>query len=94
MGLSLAAIGTAMMLARFVDIAVDPFIGVASDRMRSRFGRRKPFLVVGAAVEGCCLLLSWPRGEAGGFWAGTKAWQHVVAQARAAAEPEPRKCTS
>ncbi len=50
MGLSLAALGTAMMLARVVDIAVDPFIGVASDRMRSRFGRRKPFLVVGAAV--------------------------------------------
>jgi Na+/melibiose symporter-like transporter len=50
MGLSLAAIGTAMMLARFVDIAVDPFIGVASDRMRSRFGRRRPFLVVGALV--------------------------------------------
>ena len=40
MGLSLAALGTAMMLARIVDVGVDPFIGVASDRMRSRFGRR------------------------------------------------------
>lgn len=50
MGLSLAAIGTAMMLARLLDIVVDPFIGVASDRMRSRFGRRRPFLVVGALV--------------------------------------------
>ena len=45
MGLSLAALGTAMMLARFVDIVVDPFIGASSDRLRTRFGRRKPFLV-------------------------------------------------
>jgi len=50
MGLSLAAVGTAMMLARFLDVIVDPFIGVASDRLRSRFGRRRPFLVVGALV--------------------------------------------
>jgi Na+/melibiose symporter-like transporter len=64
MGLSLAAMGTAMMLARIVDVAVDPFIGVASDRMRSRFGRRKPFLVVGAAVVilGMVQLFNPPKG--------------------------------
>lgn len=64
MGLSLAALGTAMMLARFVDIGVDPFIGVASDRMRSRFGRRKPFLVAGALVVilGMVQLFNPPKG--------------------------------
>ena len=49
-GLPLAALGTAMMIARFADICVDPFIGAFSDRLRTRFGRRKPFLVVGSMV--------------------------------------------
>ncbi|TDP60484.1 MFS transporter [Roseateles toxinivorans] len=50
MGLSLAALGTAMLIARFADICIDPFVGAFSDRLRSRFGRRKPFLVVGSVV--------------------------------------------
>lgn len=49
-GLSLAALGTAMLLARILDVVVDPFIGSLSDRLRSRFGRRKPWLVGGSAV--------------------------------------------
>lgn len=49
-GLSLAALGTAMVLARMVDIAVDPFIGSMSDRLRTRFGRRKPWLVAGSVL--------------------------------------------
>lgn len=64
MGLSLAALGTAMMLARVVDVLVDPFIGVASDRLRSRLGRRKPFLVVGGLViiVGMVQLFNPPQG--------------------------------
>jgi Na+/melibiose symporter-like transporter len=50
MGLSLAVLGTAMMIARFADICLDPFIGAFSDRLRTRFGRRKPFLVIGSVV--------------------------------------------
>lgn len=50
MGISLAALGTAMMIARFADICIDPFIGATSDRLRTRFGRRKPFVVAGTAV--------------------------------------------
>jgi glycoside/pentoside/hexuronide:cation symporter, GPH family len=49
-GLSLAALGTAMLLARILDIVVDPFIGGLSDRLGSRWGRRKPWLVLGSAV--------------------------------------------
>jgi glycoside/pentoside/hexuronide:cation symporter, GPH family len=64
MGLSLAALGTAMMLARILDVIVDPFIGVASDRLRTRFGRRKPWLVAGAAVLmfGMVMLFHPPQG--------------------------------
>jgi glycoside/pentoside/hexuronide:cation symporter, GPH family len=50
MGLSLAALGTAMLLARILDVVVDPFIGSLSDRWRTRFGRRKPWLVLGSIV--------------------------------------------
>jgi GPH family glycoside/pentoside/hexuronide:cation symporter len=49
-GLPLAALGTAMLLGRILDFAVDPFIGYASDRMRTPWGRRKPFVLVGALV--------------------------------------------
>jgi GPH family glycoside/pentoside/hexuronide:cation symporter len=50
MGVSLAALGTAMMIARLADSCLDPFIGAFSDRLRTRFGRRKPVLVIGTVV--------------------------------------------
>jgi glycoside/pentoside/hexuronide:cation symporter, GPH family len=64
MGLSLAALGTAMMLARILDVVVDPFIGSASDRLHTRFGRRKPWLVAGSAVllGGMVMLFHPPQG--------------------------------
>lgn len=49
-GLPLAALGNAIVLARLLDLLVDPVIGAASDRWRSPFGRRKPWIVIGAAV--------------------------------------------
>jgi glycoside/pentoside/hexuronide:cation symporter, GPH family len=50
LGLSLAAVGTILMLARFSDVITDPIMGELSDRWRTRFGRRKPWLVVGAPL--------------------------------------------
>jgi len=50
MGLSLAAIGTILMLARISDVITDPLVGQASDRTRTRFGRRKPWIVLGAPL--------------------------------------------
>lgn len=63
-GLSLAALGTAMLLARVLDLVVDPFIGVASDRLRTRFGRRRPFVVVGTVLLllGMMMLFHPPKG--------------------------------
>jgi len=48
--LPLAAIGTAMLLGRFSDIVTDPLIGMASDRWRTRIGRRKPWLLIGVPL--------------------------------------------
>jgi len=39
--------GTAKLIALLIDAVADPAIGLASDRLRSRFGRRLPFMVGG-----------------------------------------------
>lgn len=47
LGVSLAVVGFAIFATRMFDIVTDPLIGVMSDRSRSRFGRRKPFIAAG-----------------------------------------------
>lgn len=50
LGLSLAAVGTILMLARISDVITDPLIGQLSDRTRTRIGRRKPWVLLGAPL--------------------------------------------
>lgn len=50
LGLPLGLVGLMLFLSRLTDIITDPIIGIWSDRMRSRFGRRKPFIVAGLPV--------------------------------------------
>ena len=50
LGISLATVGTILMLARFTDVLTDPLMGEISDRWQTRFGRRKPWLLVGMPV--------------------------------------------
>lgn len=50
LGLPLAALGIAMVVARLSDVVIDPFIGILSDRVRTRWGRRRVWLPFGAAV--------------------------------------------
>ena len=50
LGLSLAMVGFILMMARLTDVATDPIIGELSDRWRTRFGRRRPWLVIGPPV--------------------------------------------
>jgi Na+/melibiose symporter-like transporter len=45
-GLSLSAIGTVLLLVRVADAIFDPIVGWAGDRTTSRFGRRRPWLIV------------------------------------------------
>jgi Na+/melibiose symporter-like transporter len=44
-GFSASLAGTAIMLALIGDAITDPVVGIISDRWRSRFGRRHPFLI-------------------------------------------------
>ncbi len=50
LGMSLAMVGTILMLARFTDVLTDPIMGEISDRWRTRFGRRRPWLLVGMPI--------------------------------------------
>lgn len=50
LGVSLAVVGTMIMLARLSDVVTDPVIGYFSDRSTSKFGRRRPFMVAGLPI--------------------------------------------
>ena len=47
MGISLTAIGLVIMVAAIFDAVTDPVMGHFSDRWRTRWGRRRPWIVVG-----------------------------------------------
>ncbi len=49
-GLPLAVLGLAMVIARLSDVVIDPLIGLASDRFRTRFGRRRIWIPLGICV--------------------------------------------
>jgi GPH family glycoside/pentoside/hexuronide:cation symporter len=57
--------GTALLIPRLWDAITDPFMGAMSDRTRSRMGRRRPYLLVGAFAFGLTfwLVLSPPPVE-------------------------------
>ncbi|RZV48899.1 MAG: MFS transporter, partial [Pseudomonadales bacterium] len=46
MGLGLATVGTIFMIARFWDLISDPLMGFLSDRIPSRWGRRRHWIVL------------------------------------------------
>jgi len=50
MGLSLAVVGAAFALVRAIDIPLDPLLGLAMDRTRSRFGRYRLWAIGGPPV--------------------------------------------
>lgn len=49
-GVSLAALGTAVLIARIFDAVIDPFIGVASDAWYRRRGSHRDFIVAGTLL--------------------------------------------
>jgi Na+/melibiose symporter-like transporter len=49
--MQLIFIGAVLALARVLDCVLDPVIGFASDRTRSRYGRRKPWILAGALLS-------------------------------------------
>jgi Na+/melibiose symporter-like transporter len=72
LGLSLGAIGLVILLSRITDVFTDPVVGILSDRWRTRWGRRKPWVVAGIPlmVVTVWLLFVPPQAvfEAGQTW--------------------------
>ena len=55
LGLGLSITGAVLLLARVTDVITDPLIGLVSDRLSSRWGRRKPWIATGAILCGLAL---------------------------------------
>jgi GPH family glycoside/pentoside/hexuronide:cation symporter len=58
-GLSPVLVSWCMMLPRILDGITDPFIGHLSDNTHTRWGRRKPYLVLGAVFGALFLSAIW-----------------------------------
>jgi glycoside/pentoside/hexuronide:cation symporter, GPH family len=58
-GVSPALVGLALTLMRFWDAMTDPVMGVISDNARTRWGRRRPFILVGGLLCGVVFPLIW-----------------------------------
>ena len=49
-GLGLSTVGLILLIARFWDVISDPIVGQFSDRIDTRFGRRRPWIVAGTPL--------------------------------------------
>ena len=59
LGLAASSVGLAMSLPRLWEAFIDPYFGNLSDKTRSRFGRRKPFMVAGAILGALLTIGLW-----------------------------------
>jgi len=58
-GISAAAAGTIMLIARFWDMAIDPVIGIVSDRTNTRWGKFRPYILFGAVPYAVLAILTF-----------------------------------
>lgn len=58
-GVPATIVGTAVLIALMLDAFVDPIIGHFSDNLRTKWGRRHPFLYASAIPAGLFFLLLW-----------------------------------
>jgi GPH family glycoside/pentoside/hexuronide:cation symporter len=72
-GLSAAAVGTMMLVARLFDAFSDPLMGALADRTRTRFGKFRPYLILGIVPIAAAGVLTFTvpdlEGEAKLVWA-------------------------
>jgi GPH family glycoside/pentoside/hexuronide:cation symporter len=58
-GISAAAAGTIMLVARFWDMGIDPVIGIISDRTKTRWGKFRPYILFGALPYALLAILTF-----------------------------------
>ncbi len=59
LGYSALLVGSVLAITRLWDSVTDPLMGSISDNFRSRFGRRRPFIAVGAVLAGVFFIAIW-----------------------------------
>lgn len=70
LGMSPALVGLLGALPRLTDALTDPMMGYISDNTRSRWGRRRPYIFVGAIAAAVVFALLWqlPTGKSESFY--------------------------
>jgi GPH family glycoside/pentoside/hexuronide:cation symporter len=63
LGVNPFLVGLALFVPRFLDGFLDPLMGKISDNFHSKWGRRKPFIVIGAVLMGIVFGLTWMAPE-------------------------------
>lgn len=70
LGMSPALAGLLGALPRLMDALTDPLMGYISDNTKSKWGRRRPYIFVGALLAGLTFMLLWqmPAGKSEDFY--------------------------
>ena len=72
LGMNPALVGLLGALPRLTDAITDPLMGYISDNTESRYGRRRPYIFIGAIAVGIIFALLWQlpvgKSEAFYFW--------------------------
>lgn len=82
-GLSLATLGSILLMIRLLDAGSDPVIGWLSDRFSPAFGRRRTLFLLSIPVTSiAALMVFWPPSSAGAlyllFWGGVLSIGHTA----------------
>lgn len=79
LGLSAFWLGFILIIPRLWDAISDPIIGHFSDNTRTRWGRRRPFLLLGGILVAVTFVVMWwiPKGEMVQTWFPTDASYHA-----------------
>ena len=64
--LSLAAVGSILLFGRIFDAVSDPLIGYYSDRTRSSWGKRKPWMIAGTPIAMVAIIFLFTPPETAG----------------------------
>jgi GPH family glycoside/pentoside/hexuronide:cation symporter len=70
LGMNPALVGLLGALPRLTDAITDPVMGYISDNTRTRWGRRRPYIFVGAIAAGLIFAILWqlPAGKSESFY--------------------------
>ncbi|MDP0499806.1 MAG: MFS transporter [Verrucomicrobiota bacterium JB022] len=69
LGVSVVWLGVVQMIPRLWDAVSDPLTGYFSDNTRSRWGRRRPYIIAGGIASAVTYVLLWWAPEAWPEWA-------------------------